>query len=370
MRRRRLLLVATGSLVAAVVGWLALGARSPGRLPAASGSATSTVPSPTVVPVGAWEALNVRRLQPGPLLVSDVAYSTGAYVALGQSEDLSRTVTLWRSADGLRWIEGPAPFLPAPLAFAAPCAASIVVVAQSPTGSWLTATSGNGSDWLTTATPELSLKDEDDLAGNEAGVLTAIPGAPARIAFSDDCRSWAMIPLTAPRNARVSAVAALGLGFVAVGDNGANPPSPIAWFSTDGRRWEVAATERRDGEGFVDVKVAANGLIALGRKSGSLETSAFWTSAHGDSWDVGQLPLHDTLGAFEGDGIRLIGYGRRIADGGVEQWISSVDGLIWEPMVLTGDTDAVASGQAHPFVLDAGVLFSDFQGAWIGIPPG
>ena len=103
--------------------------------------------------------------------------------------------------------------------------------------------------------------------------------------------------------------------------------------------------------------------------------TSFWTSPDGGAWTVSKAaPLGviqqgegqgNVNGLFAGDGTRLLGYGTGATSQALE-YSTSLDGTHWTPLTLTGETAAAVSGDATPFLLPDGVLFSGTSGSWLG----
>jgi len=126
------------------------------------------------------------------------------------------------------------------------------------------------------------------LVPNAAAVPTveAEMAAPASSEVSPSARAqpWSM---TARKGAE--AIAAGNGMFVAVGHRG-DPPQAAAWWSADGRAWELARLTRASvGSGLTQVSATDDGFVALGAKSGrygaAKERVEAWHSADGRTWE-------------------------------------------------------------------------------------
>jgi hypothetical protein len=138
----------------------------------------------------------------------------------------------------------------------------------------------------------------------------------------------------------MAAVAAGPDRYVAVGTNDApdDPPTGIAWFSTDGRTWQ-RSSDSLDGD--------PSGIIWDGQRfvafggGGGVVPAAVWTSPDGESWQqAADGPGWDEVvvmfvTALNGE---LFAIGGGWGDGGegphpdtFDTW-SSADGLTWQPV--------------------------------------
>jgi len=135
----------------------------------------------------------------------------------------------------------------------------------------------------------------------------------------------------------MAAVAAGPDRYVAVGTNDApdDPPTGIAWFSTDGRAWQ-RSTDTLDGD--------PSGIIWDGQQfvafggGGGVVPAAVWTSPDGESWQQatdgpGWDEVVVMFVAKLGDELFAIGGGWGDSEGPIpdtfETW-SSTDGLTWQ----------------------------------------
>ncbi|HEY5436544.1 MAG TPA: hypothetical protein VIK13_15040 [Candidatus Limnocylindrales bacterium] len=328
------------------------------------------------VSTAVWSGLRLQPLEGGPVSAQSVVAWSGGYLALGQTS-FQASLPAWISRDGRSWVALPADtFGPAIIALAAPCADGVVVAVQSKTGDTTVWHSTDGVTWTSNAAAQMRLNRDSDLVGNQSGAVAILEGSPYRIAFSADGVTWQTVSLPGSPAFSVQGVAAFGTGFVAVGDAGPTPGSPVAWWSADGLHWTRAAVQAHPGDGFYNVHAGTDGLVAISSTGGTPGRNTFWTSPDGRSWKVSTAdPLgvigvgvgvgEGANGLFAGDGTRLLGHGIRAANQPTEYWVS-LDGIHWTKLVLAGDTAAAMGGQATPFLMRDGVLFSGDQGSWFG----
>jgi hypothetical protein len=358
------------------------GSPSPSASPNASPSPTPTptpaLPSGSVPPVSdaTWTGLHLQLLSGGPVDVSSVAAWSGGYVALGQGNERA-PLPAWVSRDGRGWVSLPAGTFGSPvLALAAPCSNGVVVATQSYSGDTLVWHSTDGVTWTSSAASPMRLSQHSDLAGSATGVVAILAEPPYGLTFSPDGANWQTVSLPGSSSASVQGVAAFGTGFVAVGESGTEPRSPVAWWSPDGLSWTLASVASRAGDGFLDVSAAGAGLVALSQDGGVPGTTTFWTSSDGRTWRVSSADPLGTVtvgvgsganGLFVGDGARILGYGIRAENRPTEYWVT-LDGTRWNRLALTGDAAAAEAGGTIPFLMRDGVLFSSAEGSWFGAP--
>ena len=363
----------------------------PGASPSPSATPTAAVllPSGSLPPVttGAWKGLDLQAIEGGPIKATSVVAWSGGYLALGLPNDQGQ-LPAWISRDGRTWVTLPADTFGAAIAgLAAPCIDEILVAAQSATGDTTLWRSIDGASWISNPAPRMRFGGSGSLAGGPGGAVAILDGSPYRIAFSADCRSWQTASLPGKALLSAQAIAALGSGFVAVGDAGASTGSavttpPVAWWSSDGLHWTRATVQAHPGS-FEAVWAGRDGLAAYSTSGGTPGQASFWTSATGTSWTISTAnPLGvcqpadpgicldgSAAGWVTGDGTRLLGYGSH-ATGPTEYWVS-FDATHWTRLALTGDAAAVLGNQVRPsadrpFLLRDGVLFSGAQGSWFG----
>lgn len=345
---------------------------------------TFAEPSGSLPPISldAWHRLDLTELTVGPIRASSVVAWSRGYIALGQTPNFSRVSAVWMSRDGRQWVRLPEETLTPPgQASAAPCREGVLIVTRSANGETTARYSVDGVTWTSTAWPEARAGGDSDLAGGERGAVAVVAGTPDRLVLSRDCVSWQDVDLpgTVPEN--VAGVAVYRGAFIAVGDSGTEPISPLAWWSTDGLAWMAAAVETQPGDGLSAVYRGLNGLVARGR--GDFGKGSYWTSSDGRAWTVDSSnPLtrpqgNDPTLVLVADGTRLLAYGSAgiaTADspegGPIEYWIS-FDGVAWERLDVSGPDWITQNWAMRPFLLRDGVLFSVGQDgptpAWLGV---
>jgi hypothetical protein len=164
----------------------------------------------------------------------------------------------------------------------------------------------------------------------------------AAVWISEDGDTWERVShddevLGGERAQLMRAVTTGGPGLVAVGTDG----DAAVWTSEDGRSWQrvdrgqesLGGEDRQDMHAVVE---AGPGLVAVGRDRG-LGAAAVWVSADGLAWervehdeDVfgGDGPQVMTSVAAGGPGVVAVGDDRG-TDGDAAVWVSE-DGLAWE----------------------------------------
>ena len=172
-----------------------------------------------------------------------------------------------------------------------------------------------------------------------SGAPSASPESPAPDGSgAQTVEGWqrATVELPASNSSRMEAVAGGTDGFVAVGGGGSTEGlgGALAWYSTDGQRWELTLDRHaeRDGSALRDVVAAADGFVAVGDNPGG---PAVWRSTDGRSWaavDDPSVPAGHTHGlikiAAHAGGLLAIGYASE-DDAQVATAWSSVDGNTW-----------------------------------------
>ena len=216
--------------------------------------------------------------------------------------------------------------------------------------------------------------EDNEVAGGPGGVVAL--SNDNSIEFSADGQVWQNITLPGD-GARVAGVAAFGTDFVAVGNSGINDnANPVAWWSEDGLHWTATGPITRPGEGFIHVQAGAGGLVAQAWGGPFSDLNSLWTSPNGRSWSLSAEPVFPGQGDgtsaggwLEGDGTRLLWYSVPGGPGEAAAptaYFTSLDGLSWTQLSLTGDTSAATAGQATPFLMRDGILFIGVNGPWFG----
>ena len=389
------------AMAAVLIVAVALGLRpggflsSPGASPTPAASTTPTVPpssgpvspaptpglpqpSGSVPPISdsPWTGLQLQVLDDGPVGPTSVVAWSGGYLALSSMNFFSTSVPAWLSRDGRQWVQLPPGTLgsPGPFALAAPLADGLIVAVTSDSADTTVWHSVDGTTWTSSPAPAMRLLDPRDLAGNANGVVAILQGLRGGLTFSPDGVTWQTVSLPGSSDYRVQAVTAFGTGFVAVGGV-TSAGLPVAWWSTDGSHWTLADVQGYPGTGFVDVRAAGSGLVALSSTAQVPGQALFWSSTSGRSWapstanPLGILkagPANSSVnGMFAGDGTRIIVYGTLTPDIHTGYWVSR-NGTDWTKLALTGATAAAITGQATPFLLRDGVLFSYLRATWLG----
>lgn len=389
------LVIASALVVAAAVGAVAIapwtwmsripqpagGTSPPTETPAGSAGPTPTLaePSGSLPPISldAWRRLDLTELTDGPVRASSVVAWSRGYIALGRTPNFSRVSTVWLSRDGRQWLRLPNETLTPPgETSAAPCGDGVLVVTRSANGETTARYSADGVTWTSTAWLETRAGGDSDLAGDERGAVALVAGTPNRLVFTPDCASWQYVDLQGTALANVLGVSTHRGAFIAVGDSGTEPSSPLAWWSTDGRAWTPAEVEVQPGEGFASVYAGLDGLVARGR--GDYGKGSVWTSSDGRAWrETSSNPVKRPEGTgptfvLVADGTRLLGYGSSgigPEGGPIEHWIS-FDGVAWERLEVSGAESITQNWATRPFLLRDGVLFSVGQSdpapVWLG----
>jgi len=328
-------------------------------------ASVSTLPGATME---VWAQLEIRRLVSSPVDVHTLARWSRGFLALGYNADYTRLSTLWSSPDGRQWTQLSPPYPDAARAAATPCGDGVLVLTGDDDGGISGWFSRDGLTWVPSpvdrvALPPLGL-DRSVLSGGPTGALALSEAEPASLVRTTDCVSWGNLTVSADASDGIEAVAAFGGGSIALGQTRGRVA--VGWWSGDGERWERIRLSAHEGDEFVYIRAGREGLVALSKTPGDPSTVTFWTSADGSDWLVSPNPLFREWGRYIGDGGRLVGYGSFTGPGEIKQWISSTDGVDWSPLLLTGDVGPVESGQARPFLVTDGILFSDFEGSLLG----
>ncbi len=349
---------------------------SPAISPAPTPSPSLGVPGGSIPPVSTlpWTSLDLAPASGNPRPWSVVAWS-GGYLALGATTGDRSPLPAWISRDGRSWTTLPEGTLgSASSVLAAPAPDGILVVTESATGVTTAWHSADGTTWSSTPAPALRFGRESDIAGGPGGIVAVLAETRNRIDVSTDGRTWRAVSLPGPATAEVQGVAAFRTGFVAVGDTGTGTGSPIAWWSGDGLAWSLATVQPHPDDGFSAVHAGGSGLVAISSTATVPGLASFWASSDGRTWSLATDPLGlwqqgegagSANGLFSGDGIRVLGYGIR-ADGQPTEYWTSLDGINWTQLTLTGDTSAATTGQVNPFLMRDGILFVGDGGPWFG----
>lgn len=355
------------------------GSPSPSAAPGETPGSTSTAPGGTVPPISTepWTTLDLQVLHGGPAMATSVVAWSGGYLAVGTSVSDRGPVPAWISRDGRSWTQLPADTFGTPAAVGARTSDGVVVLTFASDGATTAWHSTDGTTWSSAASPRLLAARPTDLAGSPSGALMIVDSPRNAVAFSVDGTSWQVVSLPGDATSTVHGVAAFGNGFVAVGDSGSSPASPVAWWSADGTHWTSAEVASHPGDGFRDVYAGSGGLVATSLTSGIPGVASFWTSSDGRSWSVSAAdPLGvwqqgegagSANGLFAGDGTRLFAYGIRADGQPVEYW-TSFDGTRWTQLVLAGDTAPLSALAVTPFLMRDGVLFDGDLLGWFGSP--
>jgi hypothetical protein len=362
-------------LVRSVLGWrggfIAVGS-------AASGGVTTTpvwtsrdggtwMPVPFDMPTTFWPGLQIVGIAEVPsglvaLTLLDGSYQCGSACPIYIP---ALPLMAWTSPDGRSWTPNTGPDFGQPSTWHGP-----PLIAAGPAG-------------LVVASPPAGLV----VASPPAGLVVASPEGQTRLATSVDGIHWRTLPASAlPAGITLRAIVGTATGYTAVGylPVHADHFRAVAVRSLDGITWSgpfplpvVSAT------GVVLPGIgsswAANGLVAAGR--GLIATgivmatpgaSLWWQSVNGRVWlPLLNWPLGPTT--CQGEGCRsqpagsLVGDGHRLivvrggTDGGA--W-TSLDGLGWQQVPVTGDIPAAQATQA--VLLPGGVLLSDGTTTWFG----
>ncbi len=355
---------------------------SPTASPSPSPGPTLPLPSGSMPPISSapWSGLRLTPLVGGPVQVSSVVAWSGGYLAIGQPSD-KVSLPAWLSRDGRSWVGLPAEtFGPASQVEAAGGPNGLIVVLVDANGQVTVRYSSDGLTWSTAGSPPIATTGHGAMGGNATGFVACLQDPRYALAFSTNGSAWAPIALPGTNAESCRAVTSFGDTFVAVGYLGSiaasTPATPAAWWSTDGRHWTRATVQAQPGDGFVAVQSGSAGLVASSLQPGYTPgTAHFWTSPNGRSWKVSTADplgvasqgegIGSANGTFVGDGTRVLGYGPRASGQPTEYWVS-LDGTHWAKLALAGDTAAAAAGQATPFLLRDGILFSGDQGSWFG----
>lgn len=219
----------------------------------------------------------------------------------------------------------------------------------------------------------------------------ALDGTPTgRIAFwsSVDTVTWvAATHVPSADDGIVTAVVAVGRGFIAVGSD-ATSKKPQAWTSTDGRQWALSAEIKRGAAGataaaMTSVAIGPNGTVVAGgfADSPGQRLAIAWISRDGGAtWDAAVV---DGAGARAqvqsvapgGPGWVATG----IRDAAAAFWLSR-DGLAWVHVVprppigggfgMESSADAVACAANRCVAVGQGPSAGDGWAWWSDEPDG
>jgi hypothetical protein len=184
----------------------------------------------------------------------------------------------------------------------------------------------------------------------------------------------ATVELPASNSSGMAAVARGTDGFVAVGGGGSveGLGGALAWYSSDGQRWELTLDlhAEQDGSSLWDVVATADGFVAVGHDPGG---PAVWRSTDGRSWttiddpSAPAGPAHSlsSVAAHRG-GLLAIGYASE-GDAQVATAWSSVDGSTWTRLAAP---DSYATGRPGALAVreDGGGIIVGSLGPDLGDP--
>src|SRR5690606_32233100 len=136
-----------------------------------------------------------------------------------------------------------------------------------------------------------------------------------RLWFSPDGEQWEAVdggadgPFNEMGTETLRAITAYGDGFVAVGSRKqGSDQDGVAWFSPDGRTWEIVAAEQFGGPGrqaLLSVAATGGELVAGGYRvdGGDRGKPVVWRSTDGRTWSEPSKPLsvHDDSRTHAGD---------------------------------------------------------------------
>lgn len=334
------------SSVAASVG------SSPSQVPRATataagspGASATLPPEMTPIPIPgtgrdlSWERVATFGGAPN-VFITGLAKGPGGYVAVGAKVDGAMTELgnqaptaprLWRSADGITWIDGdPAPF-------------------GTDFASGITS---DGTQYLVMATKDASTHLYRSLDGVAWHLVEGTWGAAG---------GYVRKLIVGPS------------GFVGIGAVGASGHAAF-WSSPDGTQWTLVKQES-DTSQVSDVAAGANGVVAVGIVvgEGGRNRQAVWYSSDGVTWG-----RHDPTALGNGDLEAVLatshGFvaGGWVWDVGFVMWRSE-DGMHWSPAPaqamlgpdLPGDAGSL-QGAAFAF---GGAIYVTGYASCCGDPP-
>jgi hypothetical protein len=353
----------------------------------ASASANPTGPVGSVPPISrtAWSGLDLHQLAGAPELAMVVPWS-GGYVAItGSSSSALAGASI--SRDGRAWVQLPTATFglddPTHNTFViggTACGSGVLIVGKDGSGNGTLWFSADGQVWRQEALPGgiISQVRGAFIAGSPAGAVVANESGPA-VDVTTDCSSWRRVTLSGPATAQITAVAAVGTGYVALDDSSQAPASePRAWWSSDGVTWSAATVQAAPGHDFNLVWVGAGGLVAQSHSGGAPGAAAVWSSVDGHAWAIS--PKSDPLGvsvsgegqgnpagSLAGDGTRFLAWGSQGDDpANPTEYLTSSDGAHWTQLAITGHLPTGLPGAYQVFLVRDGILVSGDAGTWFG----
>jgi hypothetical protein len=135
--------------------------------------------------------------------------------------------------------------------------------------------------------------------------------------------------------------------------------TPAAWTSVDGQAWQAAAVigaQGSIGDGMSQVFIGGVGVIATGWN----EDSPVWQSIDGRQWSPLPEQNGNPVQPLASDGARILGHSF-VARNSVAFWLSS-NGVIWQPLSTTGQTDEMPGWSAPGSSANAAYLYSSGVG--------
>jgi hypothetical protein len=360
---------------------------SPSGSVTASAAANPTGPGGSVPPISttAWSGLDLQQLAGAPEVSMVVPWS-GGYVAIAGSSS-SGQVGASISRDGRAWVQLPASTFglddPTHNTFViggTACGSGVLIVGEDASGNGTLWYSGDGQAWRQEALPGgiVSQVRGAFIAGSPTGAVVANESGPA-VDVTTDCSSWRRVALSGPATAQITAVAAVGTGYVALDDSSqAAASEPRAWRSSDGVTWSAATVQAAPGHDFNLVWAGAGGLVAQSHSGGAPGAAAVWSSVDGHAWAIS--PKTDPLGvsvsgegqgnpagSLAGDGTRFLAWGSQGDDpANPTEYLTSFDGAQWAKLAITGDLPTGLPGAYQVFLMRDGILISGDAGTWFG----
>jgi hypothetical protein len=195
-------------------------------------------------------------------------------------------------------------------------------------------------------------------------------GCPGHLDLPDG-RAWHRenLPPAVFAHAHFSGIAAGPNGLILTGGTGGAQPiccagsasatTPAAWTSIDGAAWQVASVigaQAAIGDRINQVFVGRTGVVATGWN----KDSTGWMSTTGGQWS----PLPEQTGnpvlPLTSDGQRILGHSV-VGRNGVAFWLSG-DGVTWQPLTMTGQTDQMPGWSSPGGSANAAYLYSSGVG--------
>ena len=353
---------------------------TPSATPRASQPIKPVPPSSTL----AWSGLEFAQLAGEPEISMVVPWSDG-YVALGQTSPTG-PLGAWLSQDGRSWTELPDTTFglddPAGNTFViggTACGSGVLMVGEDASGKGTLWWSDSGTAWQPEPDPRFTVEQVEQalLAGGPSGAVAAIAKGPA-VEVTPDCRSWSSVALPGSGAGQVSAVAAIGHGYVALDSSSPNTRQPHAWWSDDARHWTAASVQAAPGDDFTAVWPGISGVMAESTELGLAPgRPSLWFSSDGRAWKVSQADPFGVVasgegsgnpaGSFAADGTRLVGWGSKddSSDDQTEYW-TSFDGQHWTKLAQSGSQPLGLAGARQVFLMRDGILVSGDAGTWFG----